>query len=180
MTDADIDLIERELAITLPAAYRQAVVPFRIPALAGNTEERLWDDAHALIRLNREMRTGSKWCPPWPEYYYAIGDPHGDELHALDLRTPEGAVWELDHGNVDSADSFQSHERFSDWVEEFYQEQLDSLMEDGIAPEASPEELDKARRTNANKSCLGCLAISIVIGLLAGLCIGLFKYHFGS
>lgn len=38
MTDEDVSYIERLLAIALPEAYRQAVVPFRIPALSHNTE----------------------------------------------------------------------------------------------------------------------------------------------
>lgn len=35
MTELDIQLIERELAITLPDSYKHALVPFRIPAMVG-------------------------------------------------------------------------------------------------------------------------------------------------
>lgn len=42
MKDSDITMIEQELGIALPESYKRAVVPFRIPALAGNTDYQLW------------------------------------------------------------------------------------------------------------------------------------------
>jgi hypothetical protein len=109
MTDSDIQLIERELRIKLPVSYKRALVPFRIPAMVGNTDSALWDNAQRLVTLNRELRAGNRFRPAWPPYLFAVGDPHGDELTAIDTRTPEGPVWWLDHGMVDSKNSGETH-----------------------------------------------------------------------
>ncbi len=138
MTDEDIDRIERELNLRLPDSYRSALVPYRIPALYGNTDYLLWDDAEALIRLNREQRKGSRWISAWPPYMYAVGDPHGDEMIAIDTRDPEGPVWWLDHGNLEHEASYLTEARFADWVEEFYRDMRGDLEGDGYDPDAPP------------------------------------------
>jgi hypothetical protein len=101
MTDEDIQFIERELMITLPESYQRSVVPFRLPALIGNTDYELWDDAKSLVKLNRDLRSGSRYRPPFPPHLFAVGDPHGDEIIAIDIRHPDCPVWWLDHGIVD-------------------------------------------------------------------------------
>jgi SMI1/KNR4 family protein SUKH-1 len=138
MTDSDIQLIEHELAITLPESYKRAIVPFRIPAMVGNTDLQLWDDAQHLITLNRELRAGSRFRPAWPAHLFAVGDPHGDELIALDTRTPDGPVWWLDHGLVASDSSYESHPRCADWLEEFYRDTRSDLEGDGYDAKATP------------------------------------------
>jgi hypothetical protein len=136
MTDEDIDFIERELTVTLPTSYQSALVPFRVPALAGNTDYRLWDDARRLVELNRELRAGSRFRPAWPPYLFAVGDPHGDEMIAVDTRDHEGPVWWLDHGIIGHQASYQSHSRFADWAEEFYRDIRLDLEGDGLDPDA--------------------------------------------
>lgn len=135
MTGEDIKFIERELAITLPESYGRALVPFGIPALEGNTEYQLWDDARRLVELNRELRAGSRFRPAWPHYLFAVGYPHGDEMIAVDTRLPEGPVWWLDHGIVGHPASYMSHTRFQDWVEEFYRDVRHDLLGDGLDPD---------------------------------------------
>src|SRR5689334_14955276 len=139
MKDSDIVMIEQALSISLPESYKRAVVPFRIPALVGNTDYQLWDDANGLVELNRQLRVGSRTRPPWPAHLFAIGDPHGDELIALDTRLTEGPVWWLDHGMVENKTSYQSHSKFADWVEEFYRDIRSDLEGDGIDPDGKPE-----------------------------------------
>ncbi|MBA3355930.1 MAG: SMI1/KNR4 family protein [Pyrinomonadaceae bacterium] len=139
MTDSDIQLIERELAITLPGSYKRAVVPFRIPAMVGNTDSQLSDDAKRLITLNRELRAGSSFRPAWPPHLFAVGDPHGDELIALDTRTLDGPVWWLDHGLVGSDSNYQAHPRFADWVEQFYPILDQTLRATAMTPTAFPK-----------------------------------------
>lgn len=163
MTDSDIQLIERELAITLPECYRRAVVPYCILAMAANTDSLLWDDAQQLIALNRELRRGSRFRPAWPAHLFAVGDPHGDELIALDTRTSEGPVWWLDHGMVDSKSSYESHPRFADWVEEFYRDIRSDLVGDGYDADGAPEALEAAQSANAKQGFLGCIAVIVFI-----------------
>ena len=64
MTEADLDRIERELDIRLPAPYRNFMAAFPLSACAGNAETELWDDADALIEVNRELRAGMKFVDP--------------------------------------------------------------------------------------------------------------------
>lgn len=139
MTNEDIVFIERELMVVLPESYKCAVVPFRIPALIGNTDYELWDDAASLVELNREFRAGSRWRPPLPSYLFVVGDPHGDEIIAMDIRSPEGSVWWLDHGMIDHEASYQSHARFLEWAEEFYRDIRHDLEADGFNPDVAPE-----------------------------------------
>ena len=135
MTGEDIEFIERELDIKLPESYKRALVPFRIPAMYGNTYHQLWDNAEALVRLNREFRQGSRYNPPWPNYMYAVGDPRGDEIIAIDTRDPEGPVWWLDHGVIDHEGSDKTNDRFADWVEQFYNDTRNDLIGDGHDPD---------------------------------------------
>ena len=165
MTKSDIQLIDRELGITLPESYRRAVMPFRIPAMAGNTDSQLWDDALRLITLNQELRAGGRFRPAWPPHLFAVGDPHGDELIALDTRTPDGPVWWLDHGLVGSDSSYQSHPRFADWVEEFYRDTRSDLEGDGYDADGTPEALNAAQSASAKRGFFGCFAVILVIVL---------------
>jgi hypothetical protein len=138
MTGEDIEHIERALAITLPETYKHALVPFRIPALIGNTEYELWDDAERLVVLNRKLRAGSRFRPAWPRYLFAVGNPHADVLIAVDTREPDGPVWWLDHGLIDHPATYVSHSCFKDWVEEFYRDVRQDLVGDGYDPERAP------------------------------------------
>lgn len=166
MTEADIQLIERELGITLPESYTSAVMPFRIPAMTGNTDSQLWDDARRLITLNRELRVGSRFRPAWPEHLFAVGDPHGDELIAIDTRNSDGPVWWLDHGLVGGDSSYESHPRFNDWVEEFYRDTRADLEGDGYDADAAPEVLHDAQIANTKQGIFGCFAVILTIVLI--------------
>jgi hypothetical protein len=169
MTETDLQLIERELGIILPDSYKRALVPFPIPALVGNTDYPLWDDAQALIRLNRDLRKGTRFSPAWPTHFFAIGDPHGDELIAIDLRAPNAPVWWLDHGFIDSKKNFQSHARFTDWLQDFNRDTRSDLEMDDYNPDDSPERLKMDQNRDMKHSSLGCfiLIILVVLGLVA-------------
>lgn len=163
MTDAEIAFIESELGVSLPESYRQSLVPFRIPAMRGNTDSELWDDAARLVALNRELRAGTRFRPAWPSYLFAVGDPHGDELIALDTRSTDGPVWWLDHGLVDGKSSYQSHQRFADWVEQFYRDTRSDLESDGFNADGTPQDLSATRSASEKQGFLDCLAVIVVI-----------------
>lgn len=163
MTSEDIQLIERELGLTLPESYKQGLVPFRIPALAGNVDSLLWDDAQRLIALNQELRNGDNNRPAWPAHLFAVGDPHGDEIIAIDTRSPAGSVWWLDHGLVNSKSSYQSHTSFSEWVEEFYRNLRTDLEGDGYNAEGSPEDFKTAQDKEAKQNCISCLLVIFAV-----------------
>jgi hypothetical protein len=95
MTESDIDLIERALAISLPEAYRRGLCPFPIQSMTGNTDAEVWDDPHQLIALNQKARADVRG---WPSWLFVIGQPDGDPSgYAIDTRSPECLVWWLDH-----------------------------------------------------------------------------------
>ena len=167
MTDADIIKLERELGITLPAAYKQAVVPFCLPALAGNTTYALWDDATRLVELNLKLQAGSQIRPAWPTHMFAVGNPYGDELVAIDTRTPDGPVWWLDHGMVDSKASYQSHARVADWLAEYRRDMRADLAGDGIDPDGPPKPEPKATGKRAIQDLLVLIGIALLgLGIL--------------
>jgi len=174
MTSEDIQLIEHELALTLPESYKQSLVPFRIPAMAGNDDTRLWDDAQRLVALNKELRAGDHNRPAWPGHLFAVGDPHGDEIIAIDTRSPAGPVWWLDHGLVNSKSSYQSHASFGEWVDEFYRDLRSDLEGDGYNAEGSPEDFKTAQNKEAKQNCISCLLVIFTI-LLA---IFIFRHFF--
>ena len=89
MTVEDIKRVESALGITLPSAYSKVLAVFPVPAYAGNSEMMLWDDADALIALNRELRKGRSFEKPWPRRFFALGQDAGGCSDALDLDDPE-------------------------------------------------------------------------------------------
>ena len=56
MTERDIRAIERELGVALPPCLTRRVAPYLVPALRGNSDSELWDDAEALIARNRSLQ----------------------------------------------------------------------------------------------------------------------------
>src|SRR6516164_10632749 len=100
MSDADLDRIEAALGLTLPAVYRSSVSPFPVTLEAGNAGTPVWDDAEALIDLNRRLRTEE---PAWPEWLFAIGQSEGDPSGwAIDTRPAEAPVWWLEQMRLGS------------------------------------------------------------------------------
>jgi|KBSSwiStaDraftv2_1062776.scaffolds.fasta_scaffold913485_2 hypothetical protein len=132
-------MIERQLGIQLPSAYRQKVVPFPIPCLAGNRDTELWDHAEALVRYNSQLRT-RKEPPPWPNYLFVIGQNEGDPaVRAIDLRVPDTSpVWWVDHADPSAAGSGQTHSRFEQWADQYVAAVRRDLARDGHDPDSSP------------------------------------------
>jgi hypothetical protein len=61
LTATDLDRIEAALGVALPRVYREVMTRFPIPALAGNCDTDLWDDAAALIdHCGETRRSGSR------------------------------------------------------------------------------------------------------------------------
>ena len=162
MKDSDITMMEQALSISLPEYYKRAVVPFRIPSLAGNTDYQLWDDAKRLVELNKQLRTGSRTRPAWPPHFFAVGNPHDDEMIALDTRSPDGPVWWLDHGIVDSKASYQSHSKFIDWVDEFYRDTRSDLEGDGIDPDGTPKVEKPMTRWGVLRYLLSLVGVAVL------------------
>lgn len=60
MTGEDFSRIENASpSVRLPEVYRSHLAPFPVPRESGNAELQVWDDAGALIALNRRLLAGA-------------------------------------------------------------------------------------------------------------------------
>ena len=93
----DLDRIERELGIRLPANYRALVTNY--PAALGSQgpDYELLDDPQQLIESNRLYRAQGFFGMPWPEHYYSIGGDGTGNDYYLDLSVEESPVYFADH-----------------------------------------------------------------------------------
>ena len=89
MNPTDLDRIERELGVTLPATYRDRIsAKFCIPG-AIQREVAVIDDADELLAVNRECRRSG-----FPKHYVAIGfAENGGIAYGLDVsRDPQPVI----------------------------------------------------------------------------------------
>ena len=160
MTEKDLDTLESELEISLPAEYRNTMLAFPVPACAGNDDSYLWDNVEKLIAENQELRTGGGLGgPPWPKHFFCLGRAGGGDCYAIDLRDPRAPVWWVDHSRLDLESSCQETDSFSDWVDKFVRDLRSDLHGDGMDPDGLPEERAKVEARNAKEGCIPCLLI---------------------
>lgn len=162
MTDGDLARIERELNISLPESYRRVVTQFPIPAYVGNSEVGLFDDADALIRLNRELREGDRGRG-WPEHLFAVGSYESD-LYAMDLRTPAARTFWVDRV-LDEQDATATGLPFDEWCAQFVADLRIDLEADGHDADGPPAARQRLEARNARGE-LGCLLWPIGIAAL--------------
>ena len=135
MSPDDLDRIERELAISLPRAYRAALSPFPVPACRGNSDRDLWDDAEELIAWNRSLRAGSVGAPPWPTRMFSVGTAGASSCYAIDLDAERAPVWWVDQWRFDAKGTGIVSSSFEAWLEEYVRDLRNDCVADGIAPD---------------------------------------------
>jgi hypothetical protein len=163
VTNDDLASIEERLGLKLPEAYRQFVTPYPIPALAGNTETELWDDAERLISLNLELRAGSKTRAAWPEHLFCVGELDGESFVAIDVRDANAPVWWVDHGHLGNSGSGRTHDRFPDWATEYIAGYREDLVGDGYDPEGTPDRLKTRQEQEARSASRGCIIALVIL-----------------
>jgi hypothetical protein len=171
MTLDDIALIENELKIVLPPGYIAAVTPFPIPALVGNTDTNMWDNAEALIKFNRELREKSNYRTAWPSHLYAMGRDHGGCQDAIDLSDPSFPVYWVDREQWEDALKSKPVEKFDRWILNQLKETLSDFYHNGEDPDAIPEQLQKNRDKINKSDFVSCLWGLLIIGALISLLI---------
>lgn len=102
MSEEEINRIERELNVTLPTEYKHAVRNYPVRRDRGTDDSILFDDAEAVIGLNKRYRAGFAGLFPWPSHYFFIGDDGAASCYLLDLTKSPSPVFFADHGNVQS------------------------------------------------------------------------------
>jgi hypothetical protein len=120
MNQANLDRIETELQIKLPAAYRDFMLGEQGEEFSGNSDTDLWDDADAVISRNKDLRAGmdSGGSEPWPPELFFVGDPLttcGNAIMLNDDRTP---VHWIDHCDIEAESSGEVHPSFAEWASE--------------------------------------------------------------
>ena len=164
MTDADLNSIEAALDIKLPGSYRAEMLEYPIPALAGNSDAYLWDNATALINENLILRRGGPGgLQPWPNHFYCLGRAGGGDVYAIDLRESHATVWWVDHSHLDLLSSGKTHESFKEWLTEFVRDTIHDLECDGISSDCSPNER-QAVYDKSSRQYGACLLWAIAIG----------------
>lgn len=122
MSPADLDRIERELAIALPSEYREVMAAFPVRSCAGNSDRDLWDDADELIRWNRSLREGENGVPPWPQRMFSLGSAGASSSYAIDVEADRAPVWWLDRWRFDAKGSGVVSPAFAAWAKEYFQD----------------------------------------------------------
>jgi hypothetical protein len=168
MTEDDLQRVETTLAIKLPASYRAAMIAFPGPAFAGNTDTEIWDDADAVIAFNAELRRGaSGGVKPWPHHMFAMGHAGDGSPSAIDLRSPDAAVWWVEKCHLDGVGTAQSHSSFNEWLTGYVSDlRHDSEVFD---PDGTPAARQAALAADARHGCLGLVYMIVALVVLSAL-----------
>lgn len=83
MTPSDLNRIERNLGITLPASYRALLAAYPPEANSHTRTHWLFEDAQRVIEANLAQRTGGCFRISWPEDYFVIGTNGSDGVYFM-------------------------------------------------------------------------------------------------
>ena len=112
MTARDLANIESALGVTLPAAYRAAMLAYPLDPADANSQIALNDDATAVTEFNRSLR--NDFPGEWQPGYFAVGNSPVGDPYFLDLAAASPAVWSWDHETHAVA---QEAPDFGSWLE---------------------------------------------------------------
>ena len=136
MNEADVNKIEKELAVKLPASYRHLLLHFPVEFEADTTDGPLWDDADALIERNLELREARRSMgvdyKPLPDHYLLIGEDGAGWQHLIDLRTDPPIVHIMEFENVDEINHAEDEDDLPQSLNHWYHEYLKDLKDDGV------------------------------------------------
>jgi hypothetical protein len=90
MTREQLSMMEEQLQVTLPDAYKDLMAAFPWPRFAGGTELSIFDDATLNVERTLEYRAGYAGAPPWPTDFVHIGDD--DDACPYAIRCSDGTV----------------------------------------------------------------------------------------
>ena len=164
MTEHDIESIETALAVRLPREYRAAVCPFPVRAFIGNADSQLWDNASKLIELNLELQRDGKW----PKHFFAIGAMDDGTTSAIDLNSPELAVWWIDR-DYDALGTGPEANDFVEWATEFVRQLRSGEFMDGFDPENDPPGTRARIVPIRLRHWMVCAAVIVLIAVIVAL-----------
>lgn len=136
MTESDIKLIEDTFHLTLPVDYRHLLLHFPVRFSAGTTDESLWDNADALIRRNREVRTDRKSLGMQyhavPDHYFLIGEDGAGWQFLIDVREQPCMVYVMEFERVEKITPATSKEGIPQSINDWFHAYLLELKNDGV------------------------------------------------
>ena len=102
MQRSDLDRIENLLGVSLPAAYREAMIVY--PFSPDHQAAELWmpNSAAIILNLNRPVPERRLAGEPWPRHLVFIGGDGGEEEFVLDVGAAGAPVfaYELESGRL--------------------------------------------------------------------------------
>ena len=102
MQRSDLDRIENLLGVSLPVAYREAMLAY--PFAPDHQAAELWmpNDAAIILDMNRPIPERRSAAEPWPPHLVFIGGDGGEEEFVLDVRAAAAPVfaYELETGRL--------------------------------------------------------------------------------
>ena len=93
MQPHELDRIESQLGVPLPAAYRATMVAYPFPPDHQAAELWMPDSSAVLLELNRDITGREADGQPWPKQLVFIGGDGGEEDFVLDTRVAAGPVF---------------------------------------------------------------------------------------
>ncbi len=157
MTEADLDRIQTELGLTLPADYREILLHFPVRFEAGTTDGFLWDDPAALIERNRELRSArNPWgveLKPIPDQYFFIGDDKAGWQFLIDTTSAPSMVYTMEYENIALISPVEEKATGTQTLSQWFHAYLQNYRDDGV--DITAEKFPQSEPT------MGCLFVLI-------------------
>ena len=121
MTKDQIELIEKETGIKLPAGYKHVLLNYPSQLLGTEAEDFcLLNDHLSIIEENTDVKQHGFFGEPWPEHYFVIG------INGC------GDYYVINHQNEEFAVGFACHEQmacnpYASSLSEFVVKSLDEI-----------------------------------------------------
>jgi hypothetical protein len=118
VTAEDFEKIEKELSLSLPAAYREALARPEFQSEAAGFQE-FTSDADEIIGLNLEVRADGFCGVKWPANHLVIGDDGAGDYYFTDVNRTMPAVFLADHERTISPKRIvtsEAYETFADFI----------------------------------------------------------------
>jgi len=118
VTVEDFEKIEKELSLSLPVAYREALARPEFQSEAAGFQE-FTGDADEIIGLNLEVRASGFYGVKWPEHYLVIGEDGAGNNYFTDVNKERPAVFLADHELTISKKRLvtsETYETFADFI----------------------------------------------------------------
>lgn len=136
MTDDDVNRLEKSLGVNVPSDYRHLLLHFPIRFDQGTSSGALWDDADALIKRNKELRTqrhslGVDYAA-LPEPYLFIGDDEAGWQFLIDIGSEPSMVHVMEFEDTTKISPVRNDAGEAQSLNDWFHAHLLELRDSGI------------------------------------------------